>query len=1241
MANLNALNLSWCTSNATNVVGSYLGSPLPTLSGAGAGTDVTDSTSFYLLTNPVYDQGGTYPWDFATPYWYEWSSTLAFQPNYPQFTEPVPPPPPASGSIIFYDSSPSARTIYSTSGVGYSATVKDVGTGSAELSPSGYISFDYSNDFNFGSSNFKFDARVRMNTLPLDFSGPTPSIYAVYVQWQDANNYINIFISYESSSYWVNFYVMQDGADLLYHSKEWAPSPVVDQWYQLTIERVGNDWTYSIDGSQIDTVESDSSVMPNFAGIISVGGGYNSEGWDSLTIDGYLDEYSVDKGSTNVLLLHFDPPVVASGIYYVDSVSGDDSNNGTSISTPWKTIDKVNDTTFSAGDQIFFKRGSTFRGGIVPSNDGDASGYITYGAYGTGDKPKLLGSEDLAHAYLWTNPSGNIWEMSIYAGDGTEYVTNGDFDTDISGWSMYANPPAAASGWRDTSEYYASPASLRVDCSDNGSIITDLQLMCSGPFTIESGKKYKLSFYAKGTSAFQNQVVLQKNSSPYTDYSTGTIGDGITLSTDWQDYDVIFTANTSASDAMINFFSGNEFEEGGSMWIDSVSFQEVYMQNAAVDGTNLDGNRDVGNLIFNNEQSVGWKKFSEGSLSSQGDFYYDATTDTLKIYSESNPGVYYSQIEAAFFYDGVYLNKSYIIVENLDFRYFGAHCIGGGNGSHHAYIQDNNIAFVGGCLLIADLFGYFQNVRFGNGVEFWNDAHDCTVRRNTVDNVFDTAFSHQTGSGFTEAYNLYFYNNKASNCEWATEQLLGAPGGGYAHDIYYEFNTFVNMGFGKTHAQRNNFQYGAGNRASSQLDTQDNIYIRNNIYYNCRDASISFNSLSDYQKQIVSNNCYYSTAGYLSDFTGEGDHSGEKFSYTELSEHQTYTNNDDKSIVANPQFADSLYKLTSSSPCIRAGVTSSICTTDFDGNLRGRFGNPTMGAYEWTEVPLDPSGFKYQEYYLYSNKQWEMAPVGVSFYNLTSAVHQNAPIVITASGFETTSQDHPWAQTSGLGKYDKVGYGYFHLLDNGQYDPNAREFTLSPDSSGKIIFNGILTENVYIEYEGGPSGYYIMDNIDYNPIRGEAEGGFVHFSQPTNPATLFMSASQGAILADGYRGCTLTATLYDTNFDRVPDASVVFEIQNLVNNDWSELGYLTQHNGTVLSVDSSGYNVSIRETTNRRGEVSVKYTSHNEKSGIAQVKAYYLEASGIFDSARFAQYYLSAQPFMLDWSLLDTLDYLI
>lgn len=86
---------------------------------------------------------------------------------------------------------------------------------------------------------------------------------------------------------------------------------------------------------------------------------------------------------------------VTGKVYYV-SPDGNDSNNGTSTSTPWKSIAKVNSVSFKSGDVVLFRRNSEFRGKITARQG------VTYSAYGTGSKPVINGSaRDYADASLW------------------------------------------------------------------------------------------------------------------------------------------------------------------------------------------------------------------------------------------------------------------------------------------------------------------------------------------------------------------------------------------------------------------------------------------------------------------------------------------------------------------------------------------------------------------------------------------------------------------------------------------------------------------------------------------------------------------------------------------------------------------------------------------------------------------------------------------------------------------------
>jgi hypothetical protein len=57
------------------------------------------------------------------------------------------------------------------------------------------------------------------------------------------------------------------------------------------------------------------------------------------------------------IILFLSPAICFGATYYVDATGGsDDSLDPTNISTPWKTIAKVNAASFNAGDSILLKK---------------------------------------------------------------------------------------------------------------------------------------------------------------------------------------------------------------------------------------------------------------------------------------------------------------------------------------------------------------------------------------------------------------------------------------------------------------------------------------------------------------------------------------------------------------------------------------------------------------------------------------------------------------------------------------------------------------------------------------------------------------------------------------------------------------------------------------------------------------------------------------------------------------------
>ena len=105
-------------------------------------------------------------------------------------------------------------------------------------------------------------------------------------------------------------------------------------------------------------------------------------------------------------------------IFYV-SQNGNDSNDGLSENTAWKTLSKVT-TSFGArtitnGDTILFKRGDKFRGTItVNAHD------ILIGSYGDENKPKpqiSVSPYNGATQGEWQEVKTNIWKYTVNGQD--------------------------------------------------------------------------------------------------------------------------------------------------------------------------------------------------------------------------------------------------------------------------------------------------------------------------------------------------------------------------------------------------------------------------------------------------------------------------------------------------------------------------------------------------------------------------------------------------------------------------------------------------------------------------------------------------------------------------------------------------------------------------------------------------------------------------------------------------------
>lgn len=102
--------------------------------------------------------------------------------------------------------------------------------------------------------------------------------------------------------------------------------------------------------------------------------------------------------------------------YYVDSVDGNDANNGTEIGTPIQSINELMGlialTPLDPGDQILFKRGGVWRDleSMRINQSGTSESPIVISAYGEGARPIIKGSAILNDGvtHSWTAANSNF-----------------------------------------------------------------------------------------------------------------------------------------------------------------------------------------------------------------------------------------------------------------------------------------------------------------------------------------------------------------------------------------------------------------------------------------------------------------------------------------------------------------------------------------------------------------------------------------------------------------------------------------------------------------------------------------------------------------------------------------------------------------------------------------------------------------------------------------------------------------
>ncbi|WP_184496650.1 Ig-like domain-containing protein, partial [Algoriphagus iocasae] len=133
--------------------------------------------------------------------------------------------------------------------------------------------------------------------------------------------------------------------------------------------------------------------------------------------------------------------------YYFSSSLGDDSRSFSQAqnqNTPWRSIQKLNSifSSLQPGDNILFKSGDTFHGTLMITKSGSSGAPISFGSYGSGEKPIITGFREIKN---WVSKGGNLYEAQI--AEINTSLSTVLIDNVLQAMGRYPNDNAANSGY--------------------------------------------------------------------------------------------------------------------------------------------------------------------------------------------------------------------------------------------------------------------------------------------------------------------------------------------------------------------------------------------------------------------------------------------------------------------------------------------------------------------------------------------------------------------------------------------------------------------------------------------------------------------------------------------------------------------------------------------------------------------------------------------------------------------------
>jgi hypothetical protein len=207
--------------------------------------------------------------------------------------------------------------------------------------------------------------------------------------------------------------------------------------------------------------------------------------------------------------------------------------------------------------------GSDYDGKAVPSGAGPDMGAYEYG--GAPAPTQTPTPAPTAPPTKTPTPAPSSTPGPTATPAPNNLVQNGSFESGTAPWTLKVVSPAAGSLVRDAGSASDGTSSAKLTISTSSSSAPWNLQFRQDNFSLASGRKYTVTYWAKASASRTIGFVMQQMNSPYSLYSNQTAS----LTTSWQKFSYTFTPG-KADTVFLGF---NVAGSTGTVWIDGVSMQ--------------------------------------------------------------------------------------------------------------------------------------------------------------------------------------------------------------------------------------------------------------------------------------------------------------------------------------------------------------------------------------------------------------------------------------------------------------------------------------------------------------------------------------------------------------------------------------------------------------------------------------------------------------------------------------------